>query len=419
MRHIDKILPERERAELINQWLPWRLDHIVPELMRREKIDMWLIICRETNEDPLLWSLLPEPLLQGRRTNILVFFDPGGDKPVERYSLGGGGGLYKPVWTDRNQPQFECLANLIKKLDPKTIGINTSASFRTADGLTATMKEKLEQSIGPTYARRLVSAEKLCVGWLETRSPDELNIYSHLCGIEHDLISEFFSNGVITPGVTTAEDVDWWIRNRITLLGLDTWFEPSISIQRSPAMEEFYKDHPDIIQKGDLLHCDVGIKYLRLCTDMQWHGYVCLPGEQDAPEGLKIALARAVRLADVFMGEFKEGLTGQQIGAAAIQKAEAEGLRPRLYSHPIGYYGHDAGTVIDTRAVNSVAEELPKVMEYPLHPNTVYAIEFSSTTVVPEWHNKEVVISYEEQGVFTSNGCKWVDGNQTKFYVIR
>ena len=282
MRHIDKILPERERAELINQWLPWRLDHIVPELMRREKIDMWLIICRETNEDPLLWSLLPEPLLQGRRTNILVFFDPGGDKPVERYSLGGGGGLYKPVWTDRNQPQFECLANLIKKLDPKTIGINTSASFRTADGLTATMKEKLEQSIGPTYARRLVSAEKLCVGWLETRSPDELNIYSHLCGIEHDLISEFFSNGVITPGVTTAEDVDWWIRNRITLLGLDTWFEPSISIQRSPAMEEFYKDHPDIIQKGDLLHCDVGIKYVRLCTDMQWHGYVCLPGEQDA-----------------------------------------------------------------------------------------------------------------------------------------
>ncbi|MCX6223174.1 MAG: M24 family metallopeptidase, partial [Bacteroidia bacterium] len=419
LRHIDKILSERERAELINQWLPWRLDHIVPDLMRREGIDMWLIICRETNEDPLLWSLLPEPLLQGRRTNLLIFFDPGGDKPVERYSLGGGGSLYKPAWEDRTRSQFENLADLIIKLDPKKIGINTSVDFRTADGLSATMKEKLERHIGPEYSKRLVSAEKLCVGWLETRSPDELNIYSHLCGIEHDLIAEFFSSGVITPGVTTTDDVDWWIRDRITMLGLDTWFEPSVSIQRSPAMTELYKDHPGIIRKGDLLHCDVGIRYLRLCTDMQWHAYVCLPDEQDAPEGLKNALAQAVRLADVFMGEFREGLTGRQIADNTIQKATAEGLRPRLYSHPIGYYGHDAGTAIDNRPLNSVPEEMPRVMEYPLHLNTVYAIEFSSTTAVPEWNNKDVVISYEEQGVFTKDGCRWVDGNQTKLYLIR
>ncbi len=419
LRHIDKILPERERAELINKWLPWRLDHIVPELMRREGIDMWLTICRETNEDPLLWSLVGEPLLQGRRTMILVFFDPGGDKTVERYSLGGGGGLYKPAWTDRNRSQFENLADLIKKLDPKKIGINSSESFRTADGLSATMKEKLVQNIGSVYSKRLVSAEKICVGWLETRSPDELNIYSHLCAIEHDLISEFFSSGVITPGVTATQDVEWWIRDRITMLGLDTWFEPSISIQRNPALDELYKDQPDIIRKGDLLHCDVGIRYLRLCTDMQWHAYVCLPGEQDAPEGLKLALGHAVRMADIFMGEFKEGLTGQQISDNAMRKGTAEGLKPLIYTHPIGYYGHDAGTTIDARAVKAVAEEMPAIMQYPLHLNTVYAIEFSSTTTVPEWNNMEVVISYEEQGVFTQSGCKWVDGNQTSLYLIR
>lgn len=418
LRHIDKILPEKERAELINQWLPWRLDHIVPELMRREGIDMWLIICRETSEDPLLWSLVPEPLLQGRRTMVLIFFDPGGNKKIERYSLGGGGGLYPSAWTDRNRSQFENLADLVKKLDPKKIGINSSVTFRTADGLSATLKEKLEQHIGPVYSRRLVSAEKLCVGWLETRSPDELNIYSHLCGIGHDLISEFFSNGVITPGVTTTDDVEWWIRDRITGLGLKTWFDPSISIQRSPAMDELHTEKPGVIQKGDLLHCDVGIKYLRLCTDMQWHAYVLLPGEQDAPEGLKQALARAVRLAEVFMGEFREGLNGHQIAARTTEKATAEGLRPQIYSHPIGYYGHDAGTAIDTRPLNSMPEEMAAVMEYPLHLNTVYAIEFSSTTSVPEWNNKDVVISYEEQGVFTKNGCRWVDGNQTRFYLI-
>ncbi|MFA6128692.1 MAG: M24 family metallopeptidase [Bacteroidales bacterium] len=419
IRHIDRILPEKERAELINQWLPWRLDHIVPELMHREGIDMWLIICRETNEDPLLWSLVPEPLLQGRRTMVLVFFDPGSNKPIERYSLGGGGGLYKQAWTNRDRTQFENLADLIKKLDPKKIGINTSVAFRTADGLTATMKEKLEQHIGPVYTKRLVSAEKLCVGWLETRSPDELNIYTYLCGIEHDLIAEFYSAGVIIPGVTKTEDVQWWIRDRITGLGLETWFEPSISIQRSPAMEEHYKEKPETIQKGDLLHCDVGIKYLRLCTDMQWHAYVCLPGEKDAPEGLKLALVRAVRTADVFMGEFKEGRSGQEITELTVQKATNEGLRARIYSHPIGYYGHDAGTTMDSRPLNAVYEEMPAVLQYPLHLNTIYAIEFSSTTAVPEWDNKEVTISYEEQGVFIKDGCRWVDGNQTALYLIR
>ena len=166
------IRPERARAELINQWLPWRLDHIVPELMHREGIDMWLIICRETAEDPLYWSLVPEPVLQGRRTMVLVYFDPGGDKPVERYSLGGGGSLYKPAWTDRSRTQFENLADLVKKLNPKKIGINSSVSFRTADGLSAILKEKLILHIGPVYEKRLVSAEKLCVGWLETRSPE-------------------------------------------------------------------------------------------------------------------------------------------------------------------------------------------------------------------------------------------------------
>jgi Xaa-Pro aminopeptidase len=419
LRHIDKILPEKERAALINSWLPWRLDHIVTDLMKREGIDMWLVICRETSEDPLIWSLVPEPFLQGRRNMVLVFFDPGGDKKVERYSLGGGGDLYQSGWSDRSLTQFENLAALVRKLDPKKIGINSSVHFRTADGLSATMKDKLVQNIGPVYAQRVVSAEKLCVGWLETRSPEELNIYSHLCGIGHDLIAEFFSNGVITPGVTTCQDVEWWIRDRITGLGLRTWFDPSINIQRSPAKEEQYKDTPDVIQKGDLLHCDVGIRYLRLCTDMQWHAYVCLPGEQDAPADLKTALARAVRLADVFMGEFREGLNGHQIAANTLEKANAEGLRAQLYSHPIGYYGHDAGTSIDSRPLNSVPEEMREVMNHPLHLNTVYAIEFSSTTAVPEWNGKDVVISYEEQGVFTEEGCRWVDGNQVRFYLIR
>jgi hypothetical protein len=419
LRDMDRILAERERAGVVNNILEWRLDNIIPEIMNRENMDMWLVMCRETNEDPVFWSLVPMPAMHARRTTILIFHRKK-DGSVERLSGGGSmGKWYKGTWADKSKTQFESLADLIKKLDPKTIGINVSPVNRSAAGLSATLHEKFMSALDQKYKDRVMSAEKLAIGWLETRGPEELSLYRHLCGIGHELIAEFYSNGVITPDITTTDDVVWWIRNRITMLGLEAWFQPSIDVQRSPDQAEKYKDNPRVIRRGDLIHCDVGVTYLRLCTDMQWHAYVCRIGEESAPAGLQNALDRAVQLADVLMGEFKSGVTGNEIGANATRKAEEAGLRPTFYSHPIGFYGHSAGTSVDTRAPQSQPPGFLQVMEYPMHYNTVYAIEFASTTSVPEWDGKDIRISYEEQGVFTENGCNWVDGNQTKFYLIK
>lgn len=415
---IRNVLSERERAAVVNEILEWRLDHIIPDLMDRENIDLWLIICRETNEDPVFWTLFPEPNMHARRTTMVLFHrtEPG---TVDRLCFGGGGGLYRNIWTDTRVPQFEALSEWIKQADPQTIGINVSETFRSADGLSASLHEKLLSHLSPKYRDRLVTAEKLCIGWLETRSPQELSLYRYVCGIQHDLIREFYSNQVVIPDVTTVQDVMWWIRDRITGLGFEAWFQPYINVIRHPDLEEKYADNPDVIRRGDLIHCDLGFRYLRLCTDMQWHAYVCHLGEEDAPAGLKKALDNAVKMADLFMGEFQAGLTGNQIAARAIAKIEAAGLRPVLYSHPIGYWGHNAGCTMDTRPAHSQPPGFREVMEYPLYPNTVYAIEFSCTTAVPEWKNKDVSISYEEQGVFTEAGCHWVDGHQTQFLLIK
>ncbi len=419
LRDMDGILPERERAEVVNNILEWRLDNIIPEIMNRENIDMWLVMCRETNEDPVFWSLMPEPLFHARRTTILIFHKKE-DGTVDRLSGGGSmGKWYTGTWKDKSLTQFESLNELIMQLDPKTIGINKSPIHRSADGISASLYDRLINDLDKKYHDRLVNAENLSIGWLETRSPEELSLYRHLCGIAHELIAEFFSNGVITPDITTTQDVIWWIRNRITMLGLETWFQPTIDVQRSPDLSEKYKNNPGVIRRGDLIHCDVGIVYLRLCTDMQWHAYVCHIGEEAAPQGLQNALDRAVNLADVLMLEFKFGLTGNEIGANTTRKAESLGLRPIIYSHPVGFYGHSAGTSVDTRPPEGQPPGFKQVMEYPMKYNTVYAIEFGSTTAIPEWGGIDVYISYEEQGVFTEEGCNWVDGNQTEFYLIR
>jgi len=416
----DNILPERERAEVVNRWLAWRLDNIVPMVMKREAIDLWLVINREYNEDPVYLSLVPRPTMAARRTSILIFHDLGPEKGVDRLcgSYYGMEGWYKGTWVDKKKKQFDSLAAVIKARQPKKIGINTSENWAFGDGLTASLKAKLERALGPELSSRLVSAENLCVGWLETRSPQEMSVYRHICGIAHDLIGEFFSNRVITPDVTTSDDVDWWFRQRVTDLGLETWFQPSITIQRDKKEAAQYADK-NVIRRGDLLHCDVGITYLGLCTDMQLQAYVCRIGETDAPEGLKEAFRRANRLADVFMAEFVQGRSGTEIVTAAMKKGEAEGLRPLIYMHPLGFHGHGAGCVADARPSESAPEDNLERGKYPLFLNTAYAIEFSSTTAVPEWENQEVRIGYEEDALFTEAGCRFIDGRQTKFYLIR
>ncbi len=415
------ILPQRERAKVMNDWLKWRLDNIVPMLMRREGIDMWLVINREYNEDPVYMSMVPEPHMAARRTSILIFHDRGGEGGVERLSGGyyGIGDFYKGVWTDKTKKQFVSLADFIKARKPQKIGINISDKWAFGDGLSVGLKQKLEATLGPEWSSKLVSAENLCVGWLETRSPQELSVYRHVCGIAHDIIAEFYSNRTITPGITTTDDVVWWIRQKITDLGLTTWFHPSISIQRFKKLSEHYKDTPKVIRRGDLLHCDVGIVYLGLSTDMQWQAYVCHIGEEDAPVGIKEALRRANELGDIFRAEFKTGRSGRDIVMSTMKKGKARGLRPLIYSHPIGIHGHGAGPPMDARPRGVLPEGGELRGEYPLYLNTCYAIEYSSTSTVPEWGGQDVRIAFEETGVFTEAGCRFIDGHQTKFFLIK
>jgi len=413
------ILSQRDRVVVQNAWLKWRLDNIIPSLMRREGIDLWLVINREYTEDPVYLSLMPRPTMNSGGTVALIFDDRGA-AGVERLSCSphAVAALYKNIRSARTKTQFETLADFIRERNPGKIGIDVSANWPLADGLTASLKDKLEKALGPELSKRFVPAENLVVGWLETRSPEEQSVYRQICGIAHGIIADFLSNNVITPDVTTTDDVVWWARQRVADLGLETWFQPSLSIVRAKAEEAKYADRRTI-RRGDLLHCDFGIRYLGLCTDMQWHAYVCKAGEEDAPQGLKDALRRANQLADLIMNEFKEGRSGQEITSSVVSKGESAGLRPSIYSHPLGFYGHAAGMTPDSRSVNSIDEGNPLRWNYPLHLDTAYAIEFSSASTVPEWDNQDVRIAYEETAIFTGAGCRFVDGRQTKFLIIK
>ncbi len=409
------ILPVREQARVVNLWLEKRLETILPEIMRREGVDMWVVICQEYNEDPVFLTLVPFEYLSARRLSMLVFYDRGPEKGLERFSVSRYpiGKFYPTFWNpDREPDQWQVLAREIKARKPKKIGINESETFAFADGLTATNKSLLVKNLGPEYARRLVSAEKIVVGWLERRLPEEIEVYHHIARIAHRIIKEAFSSAVITPGITTTDDVRWWIWEKIHSLGLSTWFSPTVDIQR-PKNSPF-KDN--VIRRGDLLHCDVGITYLGLCTDHQELAYVLRPGETEAPEGLKKALSIGNRLQDILVAEMVAGRTGNQILAAALNKMRAEGIKGSIYSHPLGFHGHAAGPTI---GLWDRQDGVPGQGDYPLYYDTCYSIELNCRVSVPEWDDQEVLIGLEQDASFTREGIVFLDGRQTELHLIR
>ncbi len=416
------ILPMRQRATVIDTWLKERLTTVVPEIMRRNNIDMWIISAREYNEDPVIRSMLPATWIAARRRTMLVFFDHGPAKGMERLAVSRYdiSDLFPSAWNPELEPdQWKRLAEIISIADPQKIAINRSSTFGLADGMTDSEFDALMAAIPEKYAPRIVSAENLAIGWLETRTASEMEVYPMICNIAHRIIAEGLSEQVIQPGITTTSDVEWWYRERIQDLKLATWFHPSVSIQRADEAESrsSFATRPDseVIRPGDLLHVDFGITYLRLNTDTQQHAYVLKPGETDAPAGLKQALETGNRLQDILTSNFATGRSGNEILAATRTQAKAEDITPSIYTHPIGFQGHGAGPTI---GLWDRQEGVPGKGDYPLFPNTAYSIELNAQVAIPEWNNKEIRIMLEEDAFFDGETTWYIDGRQTELWLI-
>ncbi|MGJ3239124.1 MAG: M24 family metallopeptidase [Anaerolineae bacterium] len=407
----DLILPLREQAQVRDRWLHERLETIIPQVMGRNEFDMWLIICREYNEDPVVMSMLPATAMSARRRTILVFAK-NDDGTVDRFSVDryGQGEFFETQWDPDKEDQWACLARIIKERNPQKIGVNFSHTFAFGDGLTYTEAEQLNTALGDEWMARCVGAEPLAVGWLETRIPDEMNAYPTLVKMGHALITETFSNRVIQPGVTTTDDVIWYMRQRMHEMGLQAWFQPACQIQAPGQSFEFLAKPPrKLIQPGDMLWCDVGFYYLGLATDQQQQAYVLKAGEKDAPEGLQTALQETNHLQDIHVRHMKVGLTGNDVLDKTLKEAKIFNMNAQIYSHPLGFHGHAAGPTI---GLWDQQGGVPGKGDYPIYDNTAYSIELNLRKSIPEWNGQEVRIQLEEDAIMRNGKMYWLDERQ-------
>ena len=419
------VLSIRDRVNLVFKITQKRLDQLLPVFMRETGFDMWIVTCNEDNLDPVFETMIPYenwcPI-----TQILVFFDQGPEKGLERLNISRTDtqGLFKNVWdaaawdTKKKESQWECLGRIVQERDPKKIGINEGDVQWAAGGLTVVLKRMLVEAIGPRYAARLQSAEPLATLWCETLLEEEIDLMEHAAALSHAIIAEAFSNKVITPGYTTTDDLRFHYWQKVADLGLKVSFNPFFSIRgRHPKDIEKYGKDDKVIRPGDFIHCDVGLKYMRYNSDHQEMAYVLRAGETEAPETFKKIMAEANRLQDVFCGEFKAGLTGNQLLGNMLKKARETGIpNPRIYSHSLGYFLHEPGPLIGLpweQVNNSGRGDVKLVL------NSCFTAEMSVTVSVPEWSGVDFRLPLEQDVAFTKDGVIFLDGRQTRFHLIK
>ena len=423
----------REQAIVQQAWLEARLERVLPRLMREQGVDLWIVPVREYNEDPVFFSLVSPTTMAARRRTIYLFHDRGPEHGVERLAIGGSsqGGLYEVIRDPAaamgtagaqrraaepfGPEQWRLLTPLVQARDPGTIAVNISHDHAFSDGLSAGEWEQLESALGAEYAQRVVRRELLALQYIEERLPEMLPTYRRMQELVHELIATAFSAEVITPGTTRSADVVWWLRQRVNDLGLGSWFQPSVTVQRAGV--EMGDSAAPVIARGDVLHVDFGITALGLNTDTQHMGYVLRAGESAPPAGLERALARGHRLQEILLAEMEPGRTGNEVLGRALARMRAEGIDGSIYSHPIGDHGHGAGSLI---GLWDRQEGVPARGDVPLRPNTWFSIELQAAVPVPEWNDQPVRIALEEDAQIDGAGARhWILRRQERFHLVR
>ncbi len=417
---MPKLLSLREQSEVRSMWLKKRFDTMLLPMMRKHGVSMWIVTNEEFHSDSVTESIVPPVPMVGRR-DFFIFADNGGTTlerfAVVRYEEEQLKKFYTLLSPARDKTA-ETIRKIVTDSKPKTIALNMGYGRGQTDGITFDAYKFLAETLGKDYESRFVSAGNLITEYLDTRLPEEAEHYRAAVLVTDILTRRAFSNEVITPGKTTVGDVRWWFLQQLNNLGLTTWFQPDLRVQRmaktNSNSQQFLSvaDESMVIERGDVIHIDCGLIYMGLSTDWQKHAYILREGERDAPAGLKNALKNTNALQDAIFKFARVGMTGAEVYDAAMAEMKRQNIEAMIYSHPLGAQGHALGASIDFRRALGTSPERIRLGSY-------MSIELNTSTKIPEWNNQKVTIMAEDDAFMTDKGYQFFRPRQTEFYLIR
>lgn len=402
----------KEQYYIKDVCLKERLDLIVPAVMKDSQSDAWIVASKEYHEDLVFDSLTPASYLTARRITMLVFIKTNDE--VKRFSLSmpdtALNSFYPQYWNFGKEEQMDALNRLFDEYQPQKIAINISKDFTYADGLSYGLYETLKETLKKEYVEKFVVDDMIPVKVMEIRTPTELTLYPELMDTAFSIIEKTFSFDTIKSGVTTCKDLEYFMMDSVTQLGLQYWFSPTIDIQREGHDGVIYEG---AIEKGDLLHCDFGIKYLNICSDTQRLAYVPHDDDTDVPEWMKDGFKINNRFQDIVCETMSEGKTGNDVLMESLKKAKDENIDACLYSHPCNIYGHGPGPTI---GLWNNQNPIPVKGDVKVSLDTVYALELN---IKYKYNGLTYTIFSEETVSFTKDGVTFLYPNRDKIYFVQ
>jgi len=423
--HVEpKLISWSQQIALREKWLEQRHSMILP-MMRRHDIDMWIVVNEEFHNDPLTEYIAPPRPYAGNR-DFFVFIDTGANGLRKIAITGFAEENLKKFFQspDEPRPAEVVLPELWQQYHPKKIALSYGARRGVQRSITKDTFDFIAQKMGPEAVQHFVPAADLIEEYLITRIPDEFATYTDLVKLTDALTFRALSNEVITPGKTTLGDIRRWLYDQLGSRGVGTWFQPDLRLQRKNMPNNTSRgflavaSESMVVQPGDVLHLDFGITYMGLNSDWQKMAYVLLPGEHDAPEGLKRALKNTNDLQDALMlRAARPGRTGGEVYNLAMEEMKRKGIEAKIYSHPIGDQGHGLGPSIDYRAAQR--PEIGMSQAKPLVKGTYQSIELNSVTPVAEWDGQKVFVMMEDDAYLTDDGYRFFVPRQESWYLIK
>ena len=390
-----KIRSLKEQYALKDQCLKERLEIILTQVKEDADVDMWIVASKEYHEDPTFKAMVPAEYLTARRITMFAFSKEADG--IHRYSLSmpdkSVAKFYESKWQFGKEDQMVALKRLIEEKDPKRIALNMSKEFAVCDGFSIGLYQMFKESLGEDIMNKMVNDDLLAMKFMEIRTPTELKLMPEVMSVAHDIMERMYTTDVIKPGITTTNDLEWFMKEEVNKLGLTYWFEPTMDLQRKNGDESRYDSC--VIQKGDLLHCDFGIYYMNMCTDTQRLGYVANDDEDTMPQYLLDGMKVGNRFQDIVRENMIVGRTGNEVFEAAMKQAKEEGIQAMLYSHPCNMYGHGPGPTI---GLFSNQNAIPVKGDVKLSNNTVYALELN-VKVDDYYYFLEETVALTDDGV--------------------
>ena len=403
---------------------PWqkirkeRIQKLLPEAMKITGVDSWIVICRENNNDPLAIHVGGE---NAGGTAAFLFFLNGDDVKSVAISPEGEAIALKDmnlhdevIVIERGSNIWKVIKDQIEKADPKKIAINSS-DYNITDGLSYTQRKSLEQELGENYATRFVSSTDLIMEWLSVKLPEEIEIMKKAAEITSQL--QYDAYKTVIPGVTKDSDVAKYLKKRMRELGVTDGWQPDQNPNVNSGIDRGHSNATEkVIQPGDVIQCDFGIKVFDVWgTDIQRFAYVLRPGEKDAPDEIKKYFDNSIQAHRKVLNVMKPGITGWDADKVQRDWMKETGSLPVMWGtgHPVGYWAHDAGPALSGAARN----------DKPVG-NTARILKEGQTFAYDgffSWKLKDgntKTISVEEMAVITKNGAEYMCKPQEQLILI-